>query len=50
MMNIEWNYCVSNILNQFNFGKTIVALMCQQISSTLFKNEITYKLFTYKSY
>ena len=25
-------------------------LVCKQISSDSFKNEITYKLFTYKSY
>ena len=29
---------------------TIAVLVCKQISYNLFKNEITNKLFTYKSY
>ena len=30
--------------------ETIAILVCKQIRSNSFKNEITYKLFTYKSY
>ena len=30
--------------------ETIAVLVCKQISSNSFKNEINYKLFSYKSY
>ena len=34
----------------FNYVQTIVILMYQPISSDSFKNKITYKLLTWKSY
>ena len=37
-------------LKSFNCVETIAILMCKQINSYSFQNEITYKLFTYKSY
>ena len=40
----------SNSWKPFNCWETIALILCKQISSNLFKNEITYKLFTYKSY
>ena len=41
---------VFEYLEPFNYVQTIVILVCKQISSDSFKNKITYKLFTYKSY
>ena len=37
-------------LDPFNFVQTIVILVCKQISSDSIENEITNKLFHYKSY
>ena len=37
-------------LETFNCVQTIVILVSKQISSISFKNKITYKLLTYKSY
>ena len=36
--------------NYWNYVETIGILLCKQISSNSFKNEIIYKLFTYKSH
>ena len=40
----------SNNWNHLICIETIAILVCKQICSYSFKNEITYKLFTYKSY
>ena len=37
-------------LELFNCEQTIVILVCKEISSDSFKNKITNKLLTYKSY
>ena len=36
------------IIKLFNYVEGITILACKQISFNSFKNEITYKLFTYK--
>ena len=41
---------ITPVLLKFNCLKTITIQMCKQITSNTFKNEITYKLFNYKSY
>ena len=35
-------------MKPFNCVETIAILMCKQMSSNSFENEITYKVFTYK--
>ena len=37
-------------LEEFKCVQTILILVCKQISSDLFKNKISYKLLTFKSY
>ena len=49
MINIKVNFMLE-YLEPFNCVQTIVILVYKQISSDLFKNKITSKLLTYKSY
>ena len=41
---------VLEYLEPFNYVQSIVIIVCKQISSDSFKNKITNKLLTYKSY
>ena len=43
-------FITQQYLKQFNSVETIAVVVYQQISHSSFKNEIIYKLFTYKSY